>query len=181
MDHPLKAYWKYYGGIHAFINSWYLFAAILLTVACYPLWASASDTRWAEVSTSILPNLMGFSVAAIAIILAFSDAKALRALTQRGRADSYYVKTVSNLFHFLVVQTIALVLGIFGHAFHSIVLNFFGLFALFYALSTAIAASGQLLNTAIIINKAVWTPDSKPPGVDSGNQSRSNIERETQQ
>jgi len=120
---------------------------------------------------------MGFSVAGMTVLLAFSDSKSLRAITQKGRPDSYFVKTVANLFHFLFVQSVALILAVVASAFPRLpvpfpgyALSFFGLLALIYAVFVAIAAAGQLLNTAMIINKAVWTPGPKS-GEASGNQS----------
>jgi hypothetical protein len=180
--HPLKTYWKLYGGIFSFLKSPYLFAAVILTCICYPLWASATIQTWPGISISVLPSLMGFSVAGMTVLLAFSDSKSLRAITQKGRADSYFVKTVANLFHFLIVQSIALILAVVASAFPKLptpfpayALSFFGLLALIYAVFVAIAAGGQLLNTAMIINKAVWTPDSKPDAA-SGNQSPEDTE-----
>jgi hypothetical protein len=125
---------------------------------------------------------MGFSVAGMAILLAFSDSKSLRAITQKGRSDSYFVKTVANLFHFLVVQTVALLLAILAKAFSCLpvpfpgyALSFYGLFALIYAIFVSVAAAGQLLNTATIINKAIWTPDPRTGGA-TGTQSSSDAE-----
>jgi hypothetical protein len=183
VDHPLKTYWRLYGGTFAFFNSPYLFVAVVLTCLCHKLWAVRPIAIWPDISFSVLPSLMGFSVAGMTVLLAFSDSKSLRAITQKGRSDSYFVQTVANLFHFLFVQTIALVLAILAKAFPwapvpvpGYILSFFGVLALTYAIFVAIAAAGQLLNTALIVNKAVWTPDppkacgedDPPPPQDTG-------------
>lgn len=168
MSHPLKSYWKLYGGVHAFLNSPYLFAAALMAALCYPFWTGPSSKTWPDISISVLPSLMGFSVAGMTVLLAFSDSKSLRAITQKGRYDSYFVKTVANLFHFLFIQSLALVLAVLAKAFPDLptpipgfCLSYLGLLALLYAIFVGIAAAGQLLNTAMIINKAVWSSDDE--------------------
>lgn len=135
-----------------------MYAASLLTAAIFPLWGRNDAAPWTDISISVLPSLMGFSIAALTVLLAFSDSKTLKAITQHGKTNSYFVKTVANLFHFLVVQTIALILAILAKAYVWWILSYFGVLALVYAIFVSIAAAGQLLNTAVIINKAVWTP-----------------------
>lgn len=135
-----------------------------------------------------MPSLMGFSVAGMTVLLAFSDSKSLRAITQHGREDSYFTETVANLFHFLFVQMIALVLAILARAhptlptpFPAYAFFFFGVWTLIYAIFVSIAAAGQLLNTAMIVNKAVWLPDAptSTPGAASGTQSPPSTGSET--
>ena len=160
---PLKRYWKLYGGWTAFRSSPYLFAAALFADLCFPLWLHPETSRWEDISITVLPSLMGFSIAAIAVMLAFSDSKSLRVVTQGGREDSYFLKTIANLTHFLVAQIVALLLAILGKGFHFKMLAFFGIFALVYAIGVSLAAAGQLMNAARIINKAASLPDNQPP------------------
>jgi hypothetical protein len=130
---------------------------------CFPLWLHPDTSKWEEISISVLPSLMGFSIAAMAVMLAFSDSKSLRAVAQGGREDSYFVKTIANLMHFLVAQICALLLAILGKAFSFEWLALIGLFALAYAIGVSLAAAGQLMNAARIINKAASLPDNPTP------------------
>lgn len=98
---------------------------------------------------------MGFSVAGMAIVLAFSHPSSLRAVTQKGREDSYFLKSIANLLHFLFAQVLALVVALVAKSVHFWVLSYFGVLLLLYALLVSLAAAGQLFNTAHIMNKAV--------------------------
>jgi hypothetical protein len=108
---------------------------------------------------NILPNLMGFSIAGMAILLAFSHPQSLRAITQKGKDDSYFLKVSANLCHFLVVQVIAIFMAIIGKSVTCWPLSFAGVFFLLYAILVGVAAAGQLFNTARIMNTAAWLKD----------------------
>lgn len=160
---PLKRYWKLYGGWNAFTDSPYILPALVFGSACFPLWLHPETSGWAEISISVLPSLMGFSIAAMAVMLAFSDTKSLRIITQGGKEASYFVKTIANLMHFLVAQIVALLFAILGKAFPWPPLALVGMITLSYAVAVSLAAAGQLMNAARIINKAASLPDPPTP------------------
>ncbi len=179
MLNPIKRYWPLYGGWKAFWASPYILPATVFATACYPLWARNDTSPWADLSLEILPSLMGFSIAAMTVLLAFSDTKSLKAVTQGGKEKSFFVTTFANMMHFLVAQLIALFLAILGKAFSYFALSYVGMIALCYAVLVSLAAAGQLLNTARIINKAANLPDPPPtpPGEASDIQSPSDTVR----
>lgn len=160
---PIKRYWGLYGGWIAFLSSPYLVPAALLAVICLPLWAHPEKSGWADISISVMPSLMGFSIAAMTVMLAFSDSKSLKAVTQGGKENSFFVTTVANLMHFLVAQIVALLIAVIGKAYPYWFVAYPGVLAFFYAVVVSIAAAGQLLNTARIINKAASLPDNPTP------------------
>jgi len=150
----VRRYWKLYGGWKAFFTSPYLYIALLLTATIFPLWANNNDKPdWPDMSINILPNLMGFSIAGMAVMLAFSHPTTLAVITE-GKEESFFLKTIINLVHFLVVQTTALLLAIGAKAFHVWPLYLLGMAALIYAVVLSVAAGCQLFNTARIMNKA---------------------------
>lgn len=150
----VRRYWNLYGGWKAILTSPYLYLALFLTAIVFPLWANNGDKPdWSDMSINILPNLMGFSIAGMAVMLAFSHPTTLAVITD-GKEESYFLKTIINLVHFLVVQTMALLLAIVAKAFHVWPLNLLGMAVLIYAIVLSIAAACQLFNTARIMNKA---------------------------
>lgn len=102
---------------------------------------------------------MGFSIAGMAIFLAFSNRNTIKAITEDGEPTSYFVETVANFFHFIVVQTIALLLGFVGQHYTTIPLTAAGTFFLTYALLISPAMAMQQLHTSRIINAAETMPD----------------------
>jgi len=109
---------------------------------------------------------MGFSIAGMAIMLAFSHPESLRAITQKGKETSYFVKVSANLCHFLVAQIVALLCAVIRKSgLDWSPFSYFGVLTLLYAVFVSIGAAGQLFNTAIIMNKAAW---SKPGDGNSG-------------
>ena len=85
----------------------------------------------------------------------------MKAVTEGGEPESFFVITVVNFFHFIFVQTIALVLGFIGQQYQHHALSGAGVFFLVYALAVSPAMAMQLLHTARIINSAESLPDDE--------------------
>lgn len=154
-------YWRLYGGYRSILRSPYFHVAILITMLCSPAWLNHQNLSvWPNAATNILPNLMGFSIAGMAVFLAFSSPKTVRAITEDGEPKSLFTITIANFFHFILVQTIALLLGFIGLYFQSCVLTGIGVLTLVYALAISPAMAMQLLRTSQIINAAESLPDT---------------------
>jgi len=130
-------------------------AAFIFVIPCVGLWQPGADASWADMSINILPNLMGFSIAGMAIMLAFSHPASLHAITQKGKGTSYFLKVAASLCHFLAAQIIALVFALIRKSgFDWSPFSYLGVLALLYAVFVSMGAAGQLFNTAVIMNKA---------------------------
>lgn len=170
---PIKLYWQAYGGWGEFFKSIYLIVSFIFTVIVFPIWTkfdAEGNASWATMPTSILPNLLGFSMGGMAIMLAFAGSKVFTYITEDGKKHSYFIKIVASFYHFIFVQTAAILMGILCQAYPSIVLSFIGFWSLTYALLVAPATAAQLFNTARIANAAASILDidtpNKPPGND---------------
>ncbi|MRN44932.1 MULTISPECIES: hypothetical protein [unclassified Brucella] len=121
-----------------------------------PLWLrTGEDGRvWAQVAVETIPSLLGFSIGGMAITLAFSNSQIFNAVIQGGKKDSLFVKTIANFFHFILVQTIALLAAILCKSYSSNILSFFGFWVFCYGILAALVASGMLLQTARVFNVA---------------------------
>jgi hypothetical protein len=100
----------------------------------------------------VLPNLLGFTVGALAIVLAFSSAAVFETLAERGEPQSFYMKLTGSLIHFILVQVLALVTAIIARMTDRTFMDFVSLFLLFYAVIVTFAAGLQLFLTAVIYN-----------------------------
>ena len=119
------------------------------TIAAYPFWSSGD---WIQISLSTLPNLLGFSIAALAIILAFPSVRLFRVLAERGAEDSYYIDMAGRLVHFIFVQVFAIFLTIFAKTYPGCGQNFIGCMVFFYAILVALASGLALFGVARIAN-----------------------------
>jgi hypothetical protein len=139
----------------ALLTSPYFHASLALTVVLTHLWIGDAGAKiWPSLSTSVLPSLMGFSVAGMAIFLAFSHPEAMKAITEEGEPQSYFMTAVAQFFHFIFVQAIALLLGVIGQHLSSDYLSAFGVFFLIYSIFVGVAMAMTLLLTAQIVNAA---------------------------
>ena len=148
-------YWAIYGGFRALLKSPYLAIAILLTAGSFLFWAKDSKgdyLRAADLVVAAIPNLLGFTVGALAIVLAFSSAKIFKFLAEGGEPASYFMALTSALVHFILVQVLTLVCGILAKITDSRVLDVLSLFLLFYAVLVTFSAALQLFLTAQIYN-----------------------------
>jgi len=137
------------------LRSPYLYVGLVVTLICWPFWTETSDNgpAWAQAAIDIVPSLLGFSMGGMAIMLAFSNAAIFSTLTQKGKENSLFLKVIANFFHFILVQTIAILLALIGKSHGGPVLGFLGFWAMTYALLVALATAGQLLRTAEVFNK----------------------------
>jgi hypothetical protein len=110
------------------------------------------NSAWADASISILPNVLGLSIGAMAIILAFPTTRIFKILSEDGRKDSFYLDLASRLTHFIIIQVIALILGLFGKAYKGWFISIIGCWALVYAVLTAAVISLTLFGVAQIYN-----------------------------
>lgn len=121
-----------------------------------PLWTKSAEegSPWAQVAVEVIPSLLGFSVGGMAITLAYSNSRIFTAVIQGGRKDSVFLKTIANFFHFILVQTIALLMAILCKSYSSNVLSFLGFWIFCYGILVALATTGMLLQTARVFNAA---------------------------
>ena len=143
-------YWKIYGGFKALLLSPYLHISLILTFVCCHFWGTKGTAS--EIAVGVLPNLLGFTVGALAIVLAFSSAPVFETLAEHGQPQSFYMKLTSSLIHFILVQVLALTSAIVGRITENSVVDVLALFLLFYAVLVTFAAGIQLFLTAIIYN-----------------------------
>jgi hypothetical protein len=146
----ISHYWSIYGGFRALLLSPYLHIAAILTVISWGFRSSARSAS--EIAVGVLPNLLGFTVGALAIVLAFSSATVFATLAERGEPQSFFMKLTGSLIHFILVQVLALVSAITARMTDKAFLDFVSLFLLFYAVIVTFAAGLQLFLTAAIYN-----------------------------
>lgn len=165
LTNSFRTYWMLYGGWRALLTSPYFHLAVLITIACAPVWVYKPEI-WAAATVNILPNLLGFTVAGLAVFLAFSHPETMVAITEGGEPRSFFVSTVAVFVHFIVVQTLALLFGVVGQHFTNVFLAGLGTLLLVYAILGSLAMGMQLLHTSRIINAAFSLPKKTVDRVD---------------
>ena len=154
---PFKIYWRLYGGLPALIFSPYVWAAGIITWACAPLWNkvdSASGTRAGiDFALTAIPALMAFTLAGMAVVLALSGKRFIEAMREDGDPKSLFMKVVGLFFHFLLVQTLALVACLISRTYPAVNwLAGLGFFLTAYGITSAVAIAAALLNVSRIYN-----------------------------
>ena len=80
----IVSYWKIYGGWGAVGKSPALWVSFLITAVCYPFWKMGT---WPDTTLSIVPNLLGFSLGAMAVGSSFPTSSLFRLFAEPGRRD----------------------------------------------------------------------------------------------
>lgn len=124
-----------------------------------PLW---NDRTWPQVTFDIVPGLLGFSLGAMAIVLAFPSRTILKLISEGGRPDSYYMELSAKFLHFIFAQVASLLFAIFGKAYDFFALNIFGGTALIYVVLTGGATALALFGVAQIYNHPASSREAKP-------------------
>lgn len=128
----------------------------MLTALFFPLWIKHEDGnfQWLQVCIDIIPSMLGFSMGGMAIMLAFSGMSSFPIITQGGINNSTFLKVVANFFHFIIVQSICLIITISIKAYPYKILSFIGFVLFIYAIMVGVATAGQIFNIARVYNKA---------------------------
>lgn len=149
---PFRRYWRIYGGWTALLRSFYLYGALALTATCWPFW-SKPGTESAQLAIDVVPSIMAFSLGGMAIVLAFSEGRFLKTIRQGGKEQSLFMKVITNFFHFLTVQTLALMSAMIVLAFpEDRIPSGVAFFFLSYSIFTAIASAAGLFNVSRLYN-----------------------------
>ncbi|UWP91613.1 hypothetical protein K3X13_11165 [Aliiroseovarius crassostreae] len=154
-----QTYWKVYGGWQALFLSPYFLLSGVFWAFCKPIWFDLFDAKkaryeWIEWAISVLPSMVSFSLGALAIFLAFSNKTFLSLIREGGEETSYLMQVTVALFHFIVVQFVALGLVFLCIAYPYPFFSGVGYWAFIYAISCGIAAAAALVDTAEILNAA---------------------------
>lgn len=98
-----------YGGWRVFLKSSYLWTSFVISLL---LWRSVLNEEWGTAARDILPSLIGFSIAAIAIITVIGDdgfRRALSAVKTINGSDSDLSVVLAGFCWFIFVQIIVLI------------------------------------------------------------------------
>lgn len=111
MWNALSRYWTDYGGWADFLKSPLFHFSFIVTLASYRVWLS---TPWTDLPLSLLPNLLGFSLGAYALIFSLADEKLIAALNVPTADGSPTLLRVINatFLHFILVQTTAIIFAL---------------------------------------------------------------------
>lgn len=118
----LRLYVSEYGGLRKVALSPYTHLAIITTIVCFAKW---HGENWTAIPLAVLPALLGFTLAAYALLLGFGDEsfRALLALNDlpeepsQGATKGNMLMGVAAVFlHFVVIEVVALICAIVGEA-----------------------------------------------------------------
>jgi uncharacterized membrane protein len=109
----LKLYWEQYGGFGALVTSPYFHAALLLAVINF---LSGAFGAWWELAFSLLPSLIGLTLAGYAVMLSVVSGELLVLLADDDQEDALSDFQLFNntFFHFVFVQVLALLFAFLG-------------------------------------------------------------------
>ena len=146
----IRRYWALYGGWRGFLSSPPVHLSIVFGVVLFFRASKKFDISSAAIS--IVPSLVGFTVGAFAIILAFSSSKLFVTLTEEGSETSLFMKTVANFVHFIVVQVAALLMSVINAAHPFALTKCTSSILLVYAVLTTWSTGIMLFQMATVFN-----------------------------
>ncbi|ANY79954.1 hypothetical protein BB934_18400 [Microvirga ossetica] len=112
----IKEYFTAYGGWRAVFCSPYFQLSTIITFICLQVWQDGS--RWKELIVQIMPNLLGFSIGAFAILFSSFQGKIGPFMFEREEGDKFTpAEELSATFmHFIMVQALTLIFGIISYS-----------------------------------------------------------------
>lgn len=105
-------YWVAYGGTSALIRSPYLHVALLILLITVHFWAKSP---WWHQPLSIIPNLLGFSLGGLAMLLSFGNAEFQKFISEKddssGAAPTAFIEVSASFVHFMLLQLASLLVA----------------------------------------------------------------------
>ena len=154
----MMAFWRIYGGFPAVIKSRFMWVSFFLTLLIY---RHRNSQDWSNLIISAIPSLLGFTIGAMAIVLALPSAKLFRLISEKGAPKSYYMEMAARFVYFVVMQVFSIIFAISLKLFGSIFLGYISAFLFLYSLITAIAVTLALFDLAVISNNAASIKDKQ--------------------
>lgn len=112
------SYWSAYGGWRALVKSPIFWISMTLSAICYQIWIREN---WWDSVTSLLPNILGFSIGAFAIFLGLGNDRFKDAMHKnRTNKIPLYLKISAIFVHQILIQTSAVVIAIVANALYHI-------------------------------------------------------------
>lgn len=107
----LRRYWEDYGGWPEFLTSPLVHISALIAVTSYGVW---TEGTWTDLPLSLLPNLLGFSLGAYALIFSLANENLLAALNLASTDGKPPLLRMINatFLHFILVQTVAIIFAL---------------------------------------------------------------------
>lgn len=152
----LDKYWHLYEGWPALLSSPYFHLALLVTALSFPAWSGKPVTPWYETVTSIIPNMLGFTLGGYAILLAFGDDFLDVACGEDpDGTPSPFMKNNAAITHFLIVQVTTLLYAVMlaPHKVSTGIFAAIGYASFVYTICTALAAILAIFNISSLIDK----------------------------
>jgi hypothetical protein len=120
--------------------------------------------RIGEIGASVLPNVLGFTIGAMAIVLSLSTSEFFTFLAERGKSRSFFLQLVSNFLHYIIAQALTIIaciveknLGCAG------IFNVLTSCLFFFSVISPVAMGMQLFQLAKLYNaKARNNPRREP-------------------
>lgn len=103
---------------------------------------------------SVIPAMLGFSLGAIAILVAFSDPKISTSIYKQRGNSSYFLSVVATFFHFIVVQCLTLFFILALMTYENRILSALAFLFFAYTIFSALASGAALFGFARIIDLA---------------------------
>lgn len=108
----LPAYFKIYGGFNAIASSLYFWVSVAVSIVCAKYFFKPG---WWELVLEVVPGLVGFSIAGVAIFVSLGSDKLRASIAGKvpgSEESSPFIDFMAMFTHFIVVQLLALILAI---------------------------------------------------------------------
>ena len=108
----IKMYWSAYGGFRAFWASYYFLIPLIITIFCSSHWLN--NKLWIADPLTILPSLLGFTLAGYAMWLSVGNEKLKILLSskfdkEKKNGYSLFMQINASFIHFVIFQLITLI------------------------------------------------------------------------
>ncbi|TAL16445.1 hypothetical protein EPN96_09135 [bacterium] len=151
-----RRHWEVYGGFLALVRSPYLHFAVILSSCIWPFWNTKEQGTWHSLTLSVIPNMLGFTLAGYAIMLAFGNESFQKAISgDSAKGPSPFIQVNAAFAHFIMMQIMAVIYAVIGKGLniYSGPLAWSGFTIFVYSVFTGLAAVLELFRLSYWFNK----------------------------
>lgn len=153
-------YWSVYGGWFGLLKSPWVWLSLGLTVILHD--TALHPERWMSDMYSIIPSILGFSISALAISLAFPSTSVFKYFREGGIKKSLYMDFTATLTHFSMTQVTCLLCAfVLKYAKISLFnLGMFRYFCFFMFMYSVVSAFGVIMYLFLMARMYNTAPSS---------------------
>lgn len=120
-----------------------------------------ADKTSSSIGMSVVPNILGFSVGSMAMVLSVCSTFIFKHLAEDGNPKSFFMILIANFVYYIVMQSVTIILCAFDLSRFGIIFNFLTSIFVIYSICSVVAMAVQIYQVSVVANVGASVPSDE--------------------